>query len=58
MGGAQISPAHANFIVNHGDATARDVRALIERARHAVRDRFGIDLRDEVVYLGDSAIPQ
>jgi UDP-N-acetylmuramate dehydrogenase len=52
MGGALISPTHANFVVNAGGATARDVRALIERARLAVRDRFGVELRDELVYLG------
>jgi len=52
IGGAVISPVHANFIVNDGGATARDVRALIETARRAVRERFGVELRDEVVYLG------
>jgi UDP-N-acetylmuramate dehydrogenase len=52
VGGAMISPTHANFVVNAGDATAHDVRALVERARAAVRDRFGVELRDELVYLG------
>lgn len=51
-GGARISERHANFIVNDAGATAHDVRALIERARSAVRDRFGVDLVDEVVYMG------
>lgn len=50
-GGAGISEAHANFIVNHGGATAGDVRALIARARDAVRAQFGVDLRLEVVLL-------
>jgi UDP-N-acetylmuramate dehydrogenase len=53
VGGARISVAHGNFIVNDGHATARDVRELIERCRHAVRDRFGVELREEIVYLGD-----
>jgi len=53
VGGAQISPVHANFIVNHGTATARDVRTLIDTARRAVRDRFGVELRDEIVLLGN-----
>jgi UDP-N-acetylmuramate dehydrogenase len=53
VGGARISPAHANFIVNEGDATARDVRTLVDTARGAVRRKFGIDLRDEVVFLGE-----
>jgi UDP-N-acetylmuramate dehydrogenase len=52
IGGARISSDHANFIVNDGHATAREIRALIERARAAVRDRFGVELRDEVVFLG------
>lgn len=54
-GGARISDHHANFIVNDGGATAEDIRALIETARTAVHDRFGVDLRDEIVYLGTFA---
>jgi UDP-N-acetylmuramate dehydrogenase len=52
-GGAIVSPTHANFIVNEGRATAREIRALIVRCRDAVRDRFGVTLQEEVVYLGD-----
>jgi UDP-N-acetylmuramate dehydrogenase len=52
-GRARISSTHANFIVNEGGATARDIRALIERARRAVGERFGVELRYEVVFLGD-----
>jgi UDP-N-acetylmuramate dehydrogenase len=53
VGGALVSPSHGNFIVNDGSATAREIRALIERCRRAVADRFGVQLRDEIVYLGD-----
>ena len=53
IGGARVSPAHGNFIVNDGDATARDIRALVELCRASVRERFGVELRDEIVYLGD-----
>lgn len=53
VGGARISDHHANFIVNDGGATAADIRVLIETARAAVHDRFGVALRDEVVYLGN-----
>jgi len=53
IGGARVSPAHGNFIVNDGQATARDIRALVERCRAGVRDRFGVELREEIVYLGD-----
>ena len=51
-GGARVSPTHANFIVNEGNATAEDVRRLIDRCKHEVRDRFGVELREEIVYLG------
>lgn len=52
IGGAEISAVHANFFVNRGGATARDIRQLVETARAAVRTQFGVDLRDEVVFLG------
>jgi UDP-N-acetylmuramate dehydrogenase len=54
VGGARVSPTHGNFIVNDGSATARDIRQLIDACRTAVRDRFGVELRDEIVYLGDA----
>ena len=53
IGDARVSPAHGNFIVNDGDATARDIRGLVERCRAEVRGRFGVELRDEIVYLGE-----
>lgn len=53
IGGARVSPTHGNFIVNDGTATARDIRQLIQRCRAAVRERFGVELREEIVYLGD-----
>lgn len=51
-GGAHVSTRHANFIVNDGRASAGDIDRLIERCRRAVHDRFGVQLRDEVVRLG------
>lgn len=51
--GAQVSPTHANFIVNDGSASAADIRALIERCRSAVKDQFGVTLRNEIIYLGE-----
>ena len=53
VGGAMISTAHANFIVNDGRASAADVHALIETARAEVRARFGVELRNEVVTIGE-----
>ena len=52
IGGARVSPTHGNFIVNDGRATARDIRQLITRCRDTVRGRFGVELREEIVYLG------
>jgi UDP-N-acetylmuramate dehydrogenase len=53
IGGARVSPTHGNFIVNDGTATARDIRRLIDRCRAAVREQFGVELREEIVYLGE-----
>jgi len=55
IGGAMISPLHANFIVNTGGARAADVLALIERARAAVRERSHVELRTEVHVVGEDA---
>ncbi len=52
MGGAQVSPMHANYFVNAGDATAADVRALIERAQREVETRFDVQLEPEVKLIG------
>ena len=52
VGGAQISTVHANFIVNKGKATARDVRALIELAQSKVFEEYGIELSPEVKFIG------
>ena len=51
-GQAMVSTTHANFIVNHGGASADQIRDLIGRCKHGVRDRFGVELREEVVFLG------
>jgi UDP-N-acetylmuramate dehydrogenase len=53
IGAARVSTTHANFIVNEGGASARDIRALIEECRTAVRNQFGIELQEEIVYLGE-----
>lgn len=51
--GAMLSPRHGNFIVNVGGATASDIRKLAEFAKRAVGDRFGVQLEEEVLYIGD-----
>jgi UDP-N-acetylmuramate dehydrogenase len=52
IGGAMWSDVHANFVVNLGDATARDCLALVRLARTRVRERAGVDLELEVRLLG------
>lgn len=52
IGGAQISPVHANFIANLGGATAADVIALVGHARQTVEERFGVRLVPEVRVIG------
>ncbi|MCK6521872.1 UDP-N-acetylmuramate dehydrogenase [Myxococcota bacterium] len=52
IGGAQVSPKHANFFVNTGDATAAQLAALIRLARRSVRDQFGVLLTPEVRLIG------
>jgi len=49
VGDAEVSSVHANFFINLGGATARDVRALIEQVRETVQRRTGVSLESEVV---------
>jgi UDP-N-acetylmuramate dehydrogenase len=51
-GGAQVSPTHANFIINTGTATSTDIAALIDRCKVAVKDQFGVTLHEEIVRVG------
>jgi UDP-N-acetylmuramate dehydrogenase len=53
VGDAEVSPAHANWIVNRGRARAAEVIALIDVVRRSVRDRFGLELELEVKILGE-----
>jgi UDP-N-acetylmuramate dehydrogenase len=53
LGGAMVSPKHANFIVNSGGATAAEVRGLAELVRETVRRERGLELAYEVEFVGD-----
>ena len=53
IGGAQISPQHSNFIINTGNATAKDVSGLITEIKNEVQKRFNFTLRTEIKFLGD-----
>jgi UDP-N-acetylmuramate dehydrogenase len=57
IGGAQISPRHANFIENAGGATSADAIALIAEARRRAREQFGVELVHEVEFLGALELP-
>jgi UDP-N-acetylmuramate dehydrogenase len=48
QGGARVSPVHANFVENRGDATFADIRGLLFETMYRVADRFGVDLALEV----------
>jgi UDP-N-acetylmuramate dehydrogenase len=57
IGGAQISPKHANFIENADGATTADALALMAEARRRARQSFGVELHHEVQLLGPIAVP-
>jgi len=52
VGGAQVSEKHANFIINRGNASAADVLTLMQELRNRVRDRFNIQLEQEIRQVG------
>lgn len=53
IGGASVSEKHANFIVNDGHGSAADVRRVMDRVRATIRERDGVDLEPEIVFVGD-----
>ena len=57
IGGALISPRHANFIENAGGATSGDCIELMAEARRRAHDRFGVVLEHEVQFLGPLELP-
>ena len=52
VGGAEVSPIHANFIVNTGTATSADVASVIAHVHRKVKEAYGIELQPEVKFLG------
>ncbi len=57
VGGAMISPKHANFIENADGATTADCIALMAEARRRAREQFGVELEREVVFAGLTELP-
>jgi UDP-N-acetylmuramate dehydrogenase len=57
VGGARISPKHANFVENAGDATSAECLALMIEARRRAHEQFGVVLEREVVFAGSIELP-
>jgi UDP-N-acetylmuramate dehydrogenase len=57
IGGAQISPRHANFIENADGARSADAIALMAEARRRALEEFGVELEHEVQLLGELVLP-
>lgn len=53
IGGARVSEKHCGFVINTGKATAADVVEVIQEVQERVKERFGVTLEPEVVFLGD-----
>lgn len=53
VGSARVSETHANFIVNDGGSSAADIRRLVDMCKVRVRERFGVALKEEIVYFGE-----
>ncbi len=53
VGDAMVSDQHGNFLMNTGHATAKDIKSLIALVKNTVSDKFGVELEEEVQYLGD-----
>ena len=53
VGGAQVSEKHKGFVINKGDATAADVKSLIEHVIKTVKEKDGVTLEPEVLFLGE-----
>ena len=52
VGKAQVSEQHANFIVNLGEATSKDILNLMDLIQKAVKKEYGVTLEPEIIFLG------
>ena len=58
VGGAAVSSYHSNFIINQENASSRDILALAQEIKRRVKDKFGIELEEEVIFLpAESSMP-
>ena len=54
IGDIEVSPVHANYLVNHGGGTAEDALELIDLVRRTVREKLGVELESEVRVIGEA----
>ena len=55
VGGAIVSDVHANFIINDGSATSADILNLIGVIQDQVKEKYGVDLIEEIIVIGGKA---
>lgn len=53
IGGARVSDKHCGFVVNAGNATAADVKEIVDRVHDCVKEKFGVELEPEIIFLGN-----
>ena len=53
VGDAQVSEKHCGFVINKGNATAKDIYTLICDVKEKVREQFSVELEPEVIFLGE-----
>ena len=53
IGGARVSEKHCSFVINDGTAVAADIAELIQEVIETVKEKFGVTLEPEVIFLGD-----
>ena len=51
VGGAMVSPKHAGFVINTGDAKASDVKELVSVIKTKIKDKFEVDIQEEIKYI-------
>lgn len=56
VGGAEISPKHPNFIVNHGDATFEDISKILALVKKKISTLYGIELEEEIIILKNNKV--
>ena len=53
VGGAQVSEKHCGFVINKDNATATDIKTLMQDVAKEVKTQFGVELEPEVIWLGE-----